>query len=186
LALRSGRYTLGPESGSLVVRTGREGPAAPMGHDLTLLATRWAATVTIDAEEPRRSRVRATVDAGSLLVRDAAGGPVGLSDGQKAEIESNIRGKVLHSDRYPRITFRSTDVEGGALRATVTGDLVIRRRTRPVTLQLRVSRARAPGVVATTSIIQTDFGIEPYSALLGALRVKNIVEVTVEVRLPTG
>ncbi len=184
MALTTGRYKLGPSEGTLLVRTGREGAAARMGHDLTLLATRWTATLTINAEDPPRSKVRATVDATSLVVRDATGGPVGLTDSQRAEIEATMRDKVLRSARYPRITFASTAVVTVGRRTSVTGDLTIRRRTRSVTLALRVARTRVPRIVASTSIVQTDFGIEPYSALLGALRVKDSVDVTVEVHLP--
>jgi len=184
MALRTGRYKVGPENGTLLVRTGREGAAALMGHDLTLVATRWAATLSVNAENPARSTVRATVEAGSLAVREASGGPVGLTDSQRAEIEGIVRTKVLRSDRYPRITFRSTSVDGDVRRASVTGDLTIRRRTRPATLELRVARSKLARIIATTALVQTDFGIEPYSALLGALRVKDVVEVTVELRLP--
>lgn len=184
MPLTTGRYTLGPADGSLLIRTGREGAAALMGHDLTLMATRWTATVSVDAEDPPRSKVTATVDAASLVVREATGGPVGLTDSQRAEIESNVRTKVLLSDRYPRIAFRSTAVESDGRHTAVTGKLTIRRRARRATLTLRVARSRVPRIVATTSIIQTEFGIEPYSALLGALRVKDVVGVTIDVRLP--
>jgi polyisoprenoid-binding protein YceI len=184
MPLRSGRYTLGPGDGTLRVMTGREGAAALMGHDLTLEAARWAATVNVDAEDPSRSRVRATVEAASLVVRDARGGPIRLTDSQRDEIGSIVRDKVLRSDRYPTITFRSTSVVGDVKRASVTGTLTIGRRTREASLQLRVARSKLPRIVATTSIVQTDFGIQPYSALRGALRVKDVVEVRLEVRLP--
>jgi polyisoprenoid-binding protein YceI len=167
--------------------TGREGAAARVGHDLTLQATRWVATVVVDADEPSRSRVRARVEAGSLVVLEARGGPVGLTDSQRSEIEDNVRVAVLRSERYPRITFASTSIDANpnGRRALVTGALTIGRRTRATTLDLRVARSRLPRIVATTSIVQTDFGIEPYSALLGALRVKDVVDVTMEVRLPS-
>ena len=184
MALRTGRYKLGPEDGTVLVRTGREGAAAKMGHDLTLLATRWTATVSVDAEDPARSRITAVVEAASLVVREARGGPVGLTELQREEIENNIRTKVLRSDRHPTITFRSTAVEGDGRRASATGRLTIGRRTRPATLSLRARRSQLPRISATTSIVQTEFGIEPYSALLGALRVKDEVEVVVDVRFP--
>jgi polyisoprenoid-binding protein YceI len=184
MPLTSGRYTLGAADGSLLIRTGREGAAALMGHDLTLVASRWTATVAVDVEDPSRSRVTATVDAASLVVLEASGGAVGLTDSQRAEIESNVRTQVLQSDRYPRIAFRSTSVDRDGRHTSVTGRLTIRRRTRPVTLTLRVARSRAPRIVATTSIVQTAFGIAPYSALLGALRVKDVVELTIDVRPP--
>jgi polyisoprenoid-binding protein YceI len=184
MALTTGRYSLGPSDGVLLVMTGREGAAALMGHDLTLAATRWRATVTVDADEPSRSRLRATVEAGSLVVQDASGGPIGLTDSQREEIGDIVRAQVLRSNRHPAITFRSTSVDGDGKRGSVTGNLTIGRRTRPATLELRVARSKIARVVATTSIRQSDYGIEPYAALRGALRVKDVVDVRVEVRLP--
>jgi polyisoprenoid-binding protein YceI len=182
--LRSGRYALGPNDGTLLVMTGREGAAARMGHDLTLLATSWSATVTVDIEHPARSKVRATVESGSLVVREARGGAVGLRESQREEIERIMRSQVLRSERHPAISFRSTSVEGDGKRALVTGNLTIRRRTRAVVLELRVAPTASPRIRARASIIQTEFGIKPYSALLGALRVTDVVEVAVDVRLP--
>lgn len=183
MPLTSGRYVLGPRNGSLLVMTGREGAAGRMGHDLTLEAIRWTATITVDAEDPPCSRVAATVDAASLVVLEARGGPVGLTDSQREQVEAIIREQVLHSDRHPKIAFRSTAVAGDVKRAQVTGTLRIGGRTRPATLRLSVSRARSPRIVAATSIVQTEFGIEPYAALRGALRVKDVVEIRAEVRL---
>jgi polyisoprenoid-binding protein YceI len=183
MALRTGRYVLGPQDGTVLVMTGREGPAARMGHELTLEATRWNATVVVDVEDPSRSKVTVSVDAGSLVVLEARGGPLGLSHSQRAEVERIIRETVLRSGRHPRITFRSTAVSGDARRASVTGNLSIRRRTRPVTLELRVTRAKLPRIVATAAIVQTDFGIQPYAALRGALRVTDSVDLRVEVLL---
>ena len=183
MPLRSGRYTLGPDNGSLLVMTGREGPAARMGHDLTLLATRWSATVTVDADQPARSKVRAAVEAGSLVVREARGGAVGLRESQREEIESIMRTQVLRSERHPTITFRSTSVEGDGKRATITGNLTLRRRTRPVVLELRMARSASPRLRARGSVAQTEFGIKPYSALLGALRVTDVVQVVIDVLL---
>ena len=36
----------------------------------------------------------------------------------------------------------------------------------------------------TTTVVQSSFGVKPYSAMLGALRVRDAVEVRAEVRLP--
>jgi polyisoprenoid-binding protein YceI len=187
MALRTGRFTLGPADGTVLIRTGREGAAARVGHDLTLAATRWRAVVHVDARVPSRSTLRAVVDAASLEVREAKGGVLGLTDSQKVEIEANTREKVLRSRSHPKITFTSTAVEGDSKRALVTGDLAIAGRTREAALALHVdARSRMPRVRATMSIVQTDFGITPYSALLGALRVEDAVELSVDVRLPAG
>jgi polyisoprenoid-binding protein YceI len=183
MALRTGRYILGPKDGTVLVMTGRDGPAARMGHNLTLEATRWNATVVVDVQDPSRSKVTASVDAGSLVVVEASGGPLGLSDSQRVEVEDIVREKVLGSGRHPRITFRSTAVSGDARRVSVTGTLSIGRRTRPITLELRATGAKLPRIVATAAIVQTEFGIQPYSVLRGALRVADTVDLSVEVLL---
>jgi len=44
--------------------------------------------------------------------------------------------------------------------------------------------ANRPRGTVTTTVVQSGFGIKPYSAMLGALRVRDAVEVRAEVRLP--
>jgi polyisoprenoid-binding protein YceI len=185
MTLTSGRYRIGPGDGELLVKTRREGAAALIGHDLTLRAARWSASVTFDAMTPARSSLSASVDAGSLEVVDATGGAIGITASQRDEIERNTREKVLNSRTHRAITFTSTAVIGDERKMSVTGDLTIRGTTRPAVLEVRVNaRAAAPRIKVSTSIVQSDFGITPYSALLGALRVRDIVKVAIEVRLP--
>jgi polyisoprenoid-binding protein YceI len=187
MALRTGTFTLGPADGTVLIRTGREGAAARVGHDLTLVATRWRAAVHVDARVPTRSTVRAVVEAASLEVREASGGALSLTEAQKKEVETNTREKVLRSRRHPKITFTSIAVEGDAKRALVTGKLAIAGKTREAALAVRVdSRSTLPRVRATMSIVQSDVGMTPYSSLLGALRVKDALELSVDVRLPNG
>lgn len=185
MELRTGNWTVGPADGTLVIRTKREGAAARMGHDLTLTATRWSAVVAVDGESPRSSRVRATIESESLVVTEATGGAIGLSPSQKVEVEANIREKILHSAKHPEITFTSTSIDGDSAGGSVTGDLALAGKTRPVTLAVRLDDSSGnPTVSATTSIVQTEFGIKPYSAMLGALKVKDVVELAIDVRLP--
>ena len=67
----------------------------------------------------------------------------------------------------------------------VHGDLTIAGTTRPAALTVMTgfTTGRPRGTV-TTTVVQSDFGINPYSAMLGALRVRDAVEVRAEVRLP--
>jgi polyisoprenoid-binding protein YceI len=183
MALTSGTYVIGPDNGTLLVRTAREGAAAKMGHDLTLEPARWSAEVVMDAGDLSRSRVTATVDAGSLLVRDARGGAMPLTDKQRVEIIDNIRDKVLMTSRHPQITFQSTAITGDVTGATVSGDVTIAGATRPS--RLRLTAGPDPDRVAgMATIVQSDHGIKPYSALLGALKVRDAVEIEIDVRLP--
>jgi polyisoprenoid-binding protein YceI len=184
VALTTGTYTIGPDHGTLLIRTTREGAAARVGHDLTLEAARWSATVVVDAEEPARSSVTATVDAASLEVREAHGGAIPLTDKQRGEVGANIRNKVLNSSSYPEIFFRSTLIASDANETTVSGDLSIAGRSRPAQLRL-TSSPDADRVTGTATVVQSHHGIKPYSAMLGALKVRDVVEIEVDVRLPT-
>ena len=55
----------------------------------------------------------------------------------------------------------------------ISGTLTLAGSTRPVRLQ--VSQTGPDHYHATTSVRQSDFGIKPYTAFLGALRVRDAV-----------
>src|ERR1035438_8739067 len=86
---------------------------------------------------------------------------------------ANIRDKVLNTAKHPEISFRSTLIAGDATAATVTGDLTIAGSTRPVQLRL-TAHPDADRVTGAASIVQTNHGIKPYSAMFGTLKVKDL------------
>ena len=185
VSVRGGTHRLGPGEGTILVRTGREGPAARVGHDVTLRATRWSATVAVAAGDVSASTVVAEVDAGSFELVEATGGAMPLTDSQRHEVEQNTRDRVLQASTHPTITFHSTEVRGDQLRALIVGEVTMRRRSGQVTLDVR-SRLRGDEVIVTafTELAQTDYGIKPYTAMLGTLRVTDVVAITVELRFP--
>jgi polyisoprenoid-binding protein YceI len=182
MSMQPGTHTLGPANGSITVRTGRTGAAAKAGHDLLIDVTEWQATVEV-GDGPTPSGVLLDADATSLHVREGTGGMQALGEDDKASIRETIDEDVLK--RHP-VEFRSTSVEvssdGG--RITVQGDLTLVGTTRPIAVELTVGDAgRLSGSV---TIKQTDWGISPYSALFGALKVADDVEVAIDVVLPSG
>ena len=178
----SGTHELGPVNGNLTVRTARAGAAARMGHDLVIDATRWSAALTIDETAPDRSSLQITVDATSFEIREASGGVKALSDKERGEILKNIAKKVLSTDRHPEIRFASTSVQvtdSGTVDAD--GDLTLAGTTKPVQVRINLEDpAGQPTLTATMPLVQSDFGIKPYSAMMGALKVAD--EVTIEAR----
>jgi polyisoprenoid-binding protein YceI len=183
MTVKPGTHTLGPSDGTLQVRTGRQGMASRVGHDLTLEASNWKATVTIDAE-PSQSEVKATIEPRSLDVVAATGGAKPMSENDKKDIKKNIAGLLGNNS----ITFQSKSVQAkGDTGATVAGDLTIAGQTRPVTLDLTIEPdGDAVRLKGRIPVRQTDFGIKPFTAMLGALKVKDDVEVDLDVRLPSG
>jgi YceI-like domain len=164
--------TLGPENATLTVQTRRTGAASKAGHDLLIEVTSWGAV--LDREG---GSVTLTADPRSLRVLEGTGGMQALDDGDKAGIAKTIDDEILMGRP---IEFRSTRVEVGAAGApgTVEGELELGGTRRPIAFELT---AGADGRLAGAATVkQSDWGIQPYSALFGTLKVADEVEVQVE------
>src|SRR6185295_11601681 len=121
MSLPAGTHTLGPEHGTLAVRTGRTGAAAKAGHDLLIHVAAWQATLEV-GEDPAHTSVTLDADPISLRVREGTGGMQPLGADDKANIETTIGDEVLKGQA---IAFRSTGVQPapGGSRLSVRGDL---------------------------------------------------------------
>jgi polyisoprenoid-binding protein YceI len=167
-------------SAECVVFTFKEGLLSAVAHDLKIAVQRFQ----IDVDEDART-VDARFDPASLRVacamHDGVEAPQTLSGDQRREIEQNIVKHVLKPDANPEIRFVSTSVDEAGDGFRVHGELALNGRRRP----LDVAVERRPGrYVATARVHQPDFGIRPYSAMLGTLKVKADVEVRVVVPYP--
>lgn len=165
-------YTLGPEDGVLSVRTSRIGAVAKVGHDLHIHVTEWSATLDTDAPA-----LTLDVDATSLRVREGTGGIKPLDEDDLANIETTIDDEVLLKRA---IRFRSTAVHPDGDRLAVTGDLELAGTTHPITFDLSLAGGRVTG---SAQVKQSDWGMKPYSALFGALKVADEVRVEVDAAL---
>jgi polyisoprenoid-binding protein YceI len=181
MALQAGTHSLGPDNASLQVRTYREGVAAKAGHDLIIEVTRWDATVEV-AGEPAGWTIALNADPQSLEIREGLRGVKPLTDKDRVEIRKNIDEKILGS--HP-IEFRSSGVRAADHeRLTVDGELTMAGSTRPVTAEL--SMDAGGGVSGTIPVTQSAWGIKPYRGLMGALKVRDDVEVVIAAKLPLG
>jgi hypothetical protein len=128
-------------------------------------------------ENPSESSVELTADAGSLRVVEATGGMQSLSDDDRANIHQTIDDEILERQR---IGFRSTAVRAGpgGDRLHAEGELTLAGETHPIAFDLV---AGGDGALSAAAVVkQRDWGINPYSALLGALKVKDEVLVVLE------
>lgn len=164
-------HTLGPENGTLSVKTTRTGAAAKAGHNLLIDVTAW--TATMDA-----ASIVLDVDSTSLRVREGTGGMQSLDDDDKTGIAQTIDEEVLK--RQP-IAFRSTSVQVDDGRIAVEGELTLNGATRPIAFELNVADGRLGGGVV---VKQSDWGMAPYSTLFGTLKVVDEVEVVLDAAFP--
>ena len=167
-------HTLGPQDGELIVHTGKGGAAAKAGHELTIEVTRW--TGTID-----HGSMTLTADPRSLRVLEGTGGMTELGDDDKNGITQTIDEEVM---KGRPIEFRSTRVEQSGSRLEVTGDLNLYGFKRSLDFALNVDEDGR--ITGSAFIKQTDWKVKPFSALFGTLKVADVVEVSIDARVPAA
>jgi polyisoprenoid-binding protein YceI len=161
-----------------VVFTFKEGLLSPVAHDLRLRISRFS--IEIDAAN---SVLVARFDTSSLSVdtpmKDGVENPSALSAADRAKIAGQIREDVLHSAQHPEAKFRSTAViaraDGGY---DIQGELSLHGVSKSLAAQTRVVAGRQQ---LELTLHQPDFGITPYRAMLGTLKIRANVLVRVTV-----
>ncbi len=172
-----GRYGLGPESGRIVLRTGRDGLVAQAGHDLTIEVTGWNGELTMgDQGIPTALEVQIRTD--SLSVRQGTGGIRALTDKDRREIANTAR-RILGSDRHPDAVYTAAQFKPGDSGGVIEGTFTLVGTSQH--LRLEVTETGPDRYRATTTVVQSAYGIRPYSAFLGTLKVRDAIDVEVEV-----
>jgi len=171
---RPAHYVLTPES-RFEVRTGRGGLLGSVAHNHVIRAESFDGAMDYDPARPGASHFEITVLVDSLRVVS----PADSTD--RDRIRETMLTRVLDPARDPTIHFESRRAEemDGGLR--VTGDLTLAGKTRSVTVDLTLREE--PGRLVARggfSIRQSDFGIRPYRAALGTIRVADSVTFDVE------
>jgi polyisoprenoid-binding protein YceI len=179
VAIAAGTYRLGPESASIEIRTYREGFASKVGHDLVIDVAAWEATVTV-ADDPAEAAIELRADPRSLQVREGLRGVKPLTSGDRDEIRARIEDQVLGAQPIVFVA-RAVELADGAL---VQGELTMAGATRPASARLEVTSDGR--VSSTVALRQSDWGIKPYRGLMGALKVRDAVDVVIEARLPVA
>lgn len=176
-----GTYALGPDSATLTVRTGKRGAAAKAGHNLQITVSSWSATLEL-ADDPAASKLTLSADSRSLRTIAGSGGVQTLGDDEKANIDKAIDDEVLKGGP---ISFESSRVQSGDVDGElhVHGELNLLGHRGPLEFTLRIDQdGRLHG---EATVLQTTFGMKPYSALFGTLKVTDEVQVSVDGTLPS-
>ncbi len=155
--------------------TYKAGLLSAVGHDLLLRCTRFE--LTVDEES-----ASGTFDGTALEVVGAMkGGAVQtgvLSAKDCADILANIRNAVFKRHEAGRITFESDDFDIDGDTAEGDGTLTIPPRAHDLDFEVSLDDGKA---VCEVVLHQPDWGITPFSALMGTLKVKPDVRVRITV-----
>ena len=147
-----------------------------MGHRLTIAMTTWRAGVRWTDDEPAEADLAVEVE----FARGAAG--QGWADAtvtaQKTLARSNAV-RLLDADRFPQICFQASDIEKSGDGYRLLGTLEIHGVTRECAIDLHVEDlGDAWRMSCRADVRQSEFGIKPYSMLMGSMKVVDTVAVS--------
>jgi polyisoprenoid-binding protein YceI len=158
-----------------------------LGHDHAIGATRFTGDVTwgeglacaIDVVVPVKDL---KVDPPGFRKMAGIDLSVDMSADQKADIESNFKGKKqLEADKYPDIRFKGKSCSGTSGNVDVTGDFTMHGVTKTITVPMKVS------VDPTTfkafgrfSIKGSEYDMPPFVAPFGALKNLDKLDFTLD------
>ena len=146
-----------------------------MGHRLTIAMTRWCATVRWSHSRPVSAELAVETDSFEVLRGD--GGVKGLSGAEKALVRSNAL-KSLSASRFPQIRYVADVIEQTDDGYRLSGALQIRGESRDHVIDLHTEDLEDSWRMSVESTIrQSDYGIKPYSLLMGSVQVADEVSL---------
>jgi len=159
------------------VFTYKDGLLARLAHDLRLSLGRFE--ITREGDE-----IRGRFWPGSLTVDGAVGrgGELdtrALSASDRSKIAGNIAEHVLDLARFPEASFAGKLAAGeqGEGTHTLVGTLTLVGRAVPLRVSVRAAGGR---LVAEVPLVPSRWGIAPYRALAGAIKLQDRVLVTLD------
>ena len=184
----------------LTMRVYRGGSLASAGHNHVIASHALTGTIYVPADLMRTSFeahipvASFTVDEAALRAQEhSADFPPEVPDSAREGTRRNMLGEaLLDGERNPQIVLRSVRLESAGQPAAGTGSeaggeaqavlarvqTTVRGQVRTISVPVRYSLA-AGGVTVSgeTPLRQSDIGLTPFSALLGALQVQDEMRV---------
>ena len=175
------RYVINNMVSRFTVQAFASGFLSAFGHDPKIAIRDLKGEIHFDPAHIDKSTMHLVIRADSLSVTD------NISDKDRRDIEGDMRGKVLETDKYPEIVFDVSGVtvnktDGGQSNVILNGQLTLHGVTRPqkvpATLAVTGDMLRAFGEFP---LRQSDYNIKPVSAVGGGLKVKDEVKFTFDI-----
>ncbi|RJP69707.1 MAG: YceI family protein [Candidatus Abyssobacteria bacterium SURF_17] len=171
-------YVVDSARSELAVRLFKGGIAAALAHNHVIRAIGFTGSARLDADTPANSFISIDVQTASLRadepnVREKYGLIEPMKAQDRAKIQETMESAAqMNVAEYPTMRFQSTRIEKQSESdLLVTGDLTMHGVTRPVSFPVTVETVGdALRGKASLKFKQSDFGIKPYSAFLGAVR----------------
>lgn len=162
-----------------LVFTYKDGLLSAVAHDLKIIVERFEVK---RGEDHLIQAIQATFDATSLrcicAMKSGEESLGTLSERDIKQIHEYMNKEVLASAQYPQISFKSTQVQPKGSDFEVRGDLTLHGKTASLSF---MALRKGERYVAEVDLNQPDFGIKPFSAVMGTLKIKPVVKVRISV-----
>jgi polyisoprenoid-binding protein YceI len=175
-------YHLVPEQSKFTVQAFAEGLLSAFGHDPVLEIKDFTGETEFVPGSFESASLKMTIKADSIVLSTE------VKEKDRLDLEQTMREQVLEIAKYPEIVFVSSNVSvtrlaEGRYRARVIGDLTFHGSTQKnlwITSEVTVSgeSLRAKG---DFSLKQSDFGIKPFSAAGGTIKLKNELKFSFDI-----
>jgi len=162
-------------SGTLWVQTTKTGVGAAIAHDHSVHSSGWTGTATWDTADASKCNVSISLPMSTLVDEPSIRSNIGLPEGPDAGDRETITGHMLadnqlNGGKYTTISYQSTSCSGTSGAVTVQGNLTIVGKAAPVSASLNITADEGSfAATGSFSANHSAWGIEPYSALFGAI-----------------
>jgi len=175
-------FEVDPARSIVTIEVRRAGTLANLGHDHVVASHDVRGYIA-----PREGRADVYIRVADLVVdeaqlREATGFDTQPSAADIAGTRNNMLTRVLHSDEQPFVVVSATGVRTDATRRVIRPTLVVNgiQRVHDVDAAIEMSD-ESMRVTGQTVVLQTDFGIRPFSILGGALQVADALTVRFDI-----
>jgi polyisoprenoid-binding protein YceI len=188
-------YVVDGTESVVTIKVHRAGPFAKLGHNHVVTASHLTGSVW-RGSDPAGSGFEIHVPVASLVVDDPAA-RAAAGSGFEADVpqsarygtyQNMLRPEVLDGAEFPEVVVRAASLDGTWNDPVANADLTIRGATRRI--EVPVSVRESEGTLKTSGsfrILQSDFGITPFSVAGGAIQVADELELAFEiVAVPPG
>lgn len=174
-------YVIDAKKSVLAVQVFKSGAAAGLAHDHVIHASTMSGSITVDAANRATAKVEVTLPTKSLVnddpkIRKQYGVVTDISDSDKAAVLEHMQAEgQLDIAKYPTMSFVSTSATPGeGNKLTLNGKLTMHGVTKDISLPIEaVLKGNTIDGKGSVKLNTSDFGIEPYSAFLGAVKNKD-------------
>lgn len=175
-------YRLVANESTFTVQAFAEGLFSLFAHDPNFAIKDFTGEAQFVPGSFDSASLKLAIKANSIVLTDK------VKEKDRLEIEQTMREQVLDIAKYPEIVFVSSNVSvtrlaEGRYRARVIGDLTLHGVTQKhvwITAEVTV-KGESFTAHGNFSLKQTDYGIKPYSAAGGAIKLKNELKFSFEI-----